>query len=178
VDCVVPPSQPSLVATGPETRLAVWLPTGGSLVIELVLDGYPGPRLVVVFMVADENAEDDEVLLSFLFFAPVVVSRSQATFCRIWVCPQPVLERTRGSRSDRLSMPSKATSALEVWSEHLFTDKACSCLNPLSLSPPPLPAMDPPPLEDTGAPPAVPPPCPPPPPPHSTSVPSPLTTPF
>lgn len=42
----------------------------------------------------------------------LALSRSQATFCRICVWPQPVFERTRGSRSDRLSRFCKATSAV------------------------------------------------------------------
>lgn len=110
--CVAPPSQPSLPAAGPEFRLFVWLPADGSVFPGPVLDGYPGARFVVVLVVADEKTEEDEVL-SFLLPTPALVSRSQATFCRIWVCPQPVLDRTLGSRSDRLSMLSKATSAFE-----------------------------------------------------------------
>lgn len=111
MDCAAPPSQPSLTV---EFRLVSWLPPDVSLVTEPVLDGYLGLRVVVVFMVADENAEEDDVFLSFLFPTPDEVSRSQATFCRIWVCPQPVFDRTLGSRSGRLSKLSKATSALEV----------------------------------------------------------------
>ena len=79
MDCVAPPSQPSLTVAEPELRLVVRLPDA-SLDTEPVLDGYLGLRPAVVFMVADENADEHEGFLSFLFTTPVVVSRSQATF--------------------------------------------------------------------------------------------------
>ena len=96
----------------------------GSVVLEPALaPEYPAPRVVLV---DDDDEDDDEELLSLSFPPPPVAaaaaaadaSMSQATFCRIWVWPQPTLDSTRGSRSERLSMLFKATSALGIgWEE-------------------------------------------------------------
>lgn len=77
--CAVPPSQLSLDADELEFRL----PDEALLETEPPSDGYLELRLVVVFMAADENAEEDEGFLSFTFPTPFEVSRSQATFCLI-----------------------------------------------------------------------------------------------
>ncbi len=61
-------------------------------------------------------------------------SKSHPTFWRICVWPQPELDRTLGSRSDRLSRFCKATSGLGGWWERWWP----WCWLPLLEFPPPL----------------------------------------
>ena len=75
-----------------------------------VVDEPVGPEYGAAAAVADDIEEAEE--RAPLPVLSAAVSRSHATFCRICVWPQPVLERTRGSKSVRLSRVCKATSTV------------------------------------------------------------------
>lgn len=116
------PSQPSPgdTAEEPWPELEVSVALGGIMeddddAIGSVVVGPAGPEYGAATEADDDEDIEEEERAPLLPLLSTLLSRSHATFCRICVWPQPVWERTRGSRSVRLSRFCKATSAVGGW---------------------------------------------------------------